>query len=142
MKVLMIGTDTELPDRVNYGFQEELFEVRHAFGAVAGLKMAMEHEFELIVLDWTLPGKGGLSVLKKLRNYENRTPILMLTVEDCLPDVVQSLESGANSCLPRPFEIPVLIARMKALVRRSKWDRDAQMTPGADHSCLIGRQTP
>ena len=142
MKVLMIDTDRELPDRINYGFQEELFEVRHVFGAAAGLRMAMEHEFDLIVLDWALPEQGGLSVLNKLRNYENRTPVLMLTAEDCLVDVVQSLESGANSCLPRPFEMPVLIARMKALVRRSKWDRGAQTMPGARHSGLIGRQTP
>jgi DNA-binding response OmpR family regulator len=142
MKVLMIDTDTELPDRINYGFLEELFEVRHAFGAIAGLRMAMEHEFDLVVLDWTLPEKGGLSVLKKLRNYENRTPILMLTAEDCLSDVLQSLESGANSCLPRPFEMPVLIARMKALVRRSNWDRGVQMTPESGHPYLSGRQTP
>ena len=126
MKVLIIDSDKELADLIDMEFKKAHYEVRYASDGEAGLKFAMENQFDLIVLDWTLPKKDGMGVLKKLRKRKNWTPILMLTAEDSITDVVQSLDSGANSCVTVPFELPVLLARMKALIRRSKWDRGVE----------------
>jgi CheY-like chemotaxis protein len=121
MKILIVDSDRRLVDSIDCRFREAHCEVHYASDGAAGLQAALQNEFDLIVLDWTLPEKDGLGVLKKLRRQQNWTPVLMLTAEDAITDVVLSLDSGANSCVAVPFEFPVLLARMKALVRRNSW---------------------
>jgi DNA-binding response OmpR family regulator len=131
MKILIINSYQGLADCMNRGFGEAACEVLYATDDASGLSAAMENRFDLIVLDWTLPGKGGLGVLKKLRNLGNWTPVLMLTAEESVKDVVMSLDCGANTCVTVPFETPVLLARMKAVLRRSSWDRGGELSPAA-----------
>ena len=127
VKILMVDGDRGLADSINCEFKEALCEVQYAPDGAAGLKSALENRYDLIVLDWTLPERDGLRVLKILRTRKNWTPVLMLTAEDCVSDVILSLDNGANSCVAIPFEIPVLLARMKALIRRSRWDRKEKL---------------
>jgi DNA-binding response OmpR family regulator len=136
MKILIIDSDKEIADSIDCEFKKAHYEVHYAPDGAAGLKFALEDQFDLIVLDWTLPEKEGLSVLKKLRKKKNWTPILMLTAEDSLTDVILSLDSGANSCVTVPFEVPVLLARMKALIRRSIWDREQELSRVAAFATL------
>ena len=128
MKILIVDNDKKLLNSVKCEFKDARYEVHYAADGDEGLKFALEKHFDLIVLDWRLPQKDGLSVLKELREQKILTPILMLTVEDSVQDMVRSLDSGANSCVNEPFAIPVIIARMKALIRRSRWDNDLVWT--------------
>jgi two-component system, OmpR family, manganese sensing response regulator len=129
MKILIVESDRGLAASLDCDSREAHYEVRYVPDSAAGLQVALQEEFDLIVLDWSLPEKDGLGVLKKLRRQQNWTPVLMLTAGGSLPDVIVSLDSGANSCVTVPCEIPVLLARMKALIRRSKWDRIPDQSP-------------
>jgi DNA-binding response OmpR family regulator len=128
VKILIIDSDQDIADSIDCEFKKAHYEVQYASDGATGLQNALEERFDLIVLDWTVPQKDGLNVLKKLRRKKNWTPVLMLTAEDALTDVILSLDSGANSCVTVPFEVPVLLARMKALVRRSSWDREQELS--------------
>ena len=139
MKILMVDGDRTLADAVKCRFGEALYEVHYASGCETGLRQARGNRFDLIVLDWTLPEREGLTILKILRKWENWTPVLMLTAEDAVTDVILSLDCGADSCLALPFEIPVLMARMKALMRRNSRDRSAGAAAASSCSCLSGR---
>ncbi len=125
MKILVMDNDKQVADAISCELEEVL--VRYAADGEVGLKIAQERRFDLIVIDWALPKKDGLSVLKELRELKVMTPVLMLTAEDFVKAVVISLDSGANDCVTKPFEIHVLMARMKALIRRSKWDSCAEI---------------
>jgi DNA-binding response OmpR family regulator len=120
VKILLVDNDKTLADSINREFAQA--KVHYAADGDEGLTIALEKQFDIIVLDWALPKKDGLSLLKELRKNKILTPVLMLTAEDAVKDVIQSLNSGANDCLNKPSEIYVLIARMKALIRRSRWD--------------------
>jgi len=123
MKILIIDKDRKLYNTLRRKLDEARYELQYAAKGEEGLKAAQEKQFDLILLDWAV----GLSVLKELREQKISTPILMLTAEDAIRDVVASLDSGADACVMKPFEIRVLIARMNALVRRRKWDRGAEI---------------
>lgn len=130
MNVLIIDNDEKLVNALKYELKEAQCEVQCAADGEAGLMIALTKPFDLILMDWTLPNKSGLSVLKELREQKNMTPILMLTAKDSVGEVVVSLDSGADACVTKPYEIKVLIARMNALVRRKKWNRGAEICFG------------
>jgi len=88
-------------------------------GLVAYRRLQME-EFDAVILDLGIPSMDGYSVLSRLRSEDNRTPILILTARDSLVDRVDTLESGADDFLPKPFRIEELVARLNALIRRSR----------------------
>ena len=127
MRILIIDSDVRLTDAINREIEEAQYELRYEADSETGLQVALKKRFDLIILDWSLPKKPGLSILTNLRKRKNRTPVLMLVAENSVRDVVLSLDSGANTCMPRPFIIPVLIARMKAVIRRYKWDRSTEI---------------
>ena len=88
-----------------------------------GDELAASNRYDVIVLDWLLPRKDGLSVCRELRGRGIRTPILMLTARDSLPDRVAGLDSGADDYLTKPFAFEELLARIRALLRRSELTR-------------------
>ncbi|OGU11779.1 MAG: hypothetical protein A2075_09590 [Geobacteraceae bacterium GWC2_58_44] len=140
MRILLADSDRKLADSIDGELEQAL--VQYAADGEVGLKFALEKRFDLIVLDWALPVKDGLSVLKELREQKILTPVLMLTDEDSVKDAVQSLDCGANDCVAKPLGTHVLVARMNALIRRSKWDqsteiRHAQIGPDPAVSILI-----
>ena len=120
MKILVVDNNKNVADSISSGLEYAI--VHYAADGEVGLELALETQFDLIVLNGSLPKKDGLSVMKALRENKILTPIMMMTGEDYLTNIVKSLDSGANDCVTKPFDIKILIARMKALVRRSKWD--------------------
>jgi DNA-binding response OmpR family regulator len=80
---------------------------------------------DLVLLDVMLPGLDGFQVVRRMRQAGNFLPVLMLTAKSLPEDVVQGLESGADDYLPKPFDLPVLLARVKGLIRRRDWTRGA-----------------
>jgi DNA-binding response OmpR family regulator len=81
-------------------------------------------DIDLVVLDVMLPGLDGFQIVERMREAGRYTPVLMLTAKGLPEDVVQGLEAGADDYLPKPFDLPVLLARVRGLIRRSDWARE------------------
>jgi DNA-binding response OmpR family regulator len=127
MRILVVEDEKKIANFIKRGLEEELYEVQTAADGEEGLRLAQEKSFDLIVLDWMLPKKDGLSVLKELREKKNMTPVLMLTAKDSVEDIVAGLDSGSDDYLTKPFAFIELSARVRALVRRSEQDRGAEI---------------
>lgn len=123
MKILLVEDDEPIADVVKMGLEGAHYRVDVATDGNAGLEMAEEGTYSLLILDLMLPGRDGLSLCTALRSRRNRVPILMLTARDALEDRVRGLETGADDYLSKPFEFPELLARVRALLRRDKIHR-------------------
>jgi DNA-binding response OmpR family regulator len=99
---------------------------------------AQREEFDAVVLDVMLPGKDGFAVAKELRAAKNFVPVLMLTARGRPEDVLKGFASGADDYLPKPFELPILLARLQGLLRRREWMGVSQ-APAADAFSFDGR---
>jgi len=127
MRVLLIEDDRKAAKLLAKGLQEEGFVVDLAATGEDGEEQAALNEYEVIVLDWLLPGKDGIAVCRALRARDISTPILMLTARDSLADRVNGLSTGADDYLTKPFAFAELLARIRALLRRSRLVRPAQL---------------
>ncbi|MCF8246777.1 MAG: response regulator transcription factor [Saprospiraceae bacterium] len=120
MKVLLIDDEVSINGFINKGLSENGFDVTQAFDGEMGLRLARNNSFDVIILDLILPGINGLEVCRKLREaHQIQTPILMLTALNTTDDVVEGLNSGADDYLGKPFKFQELLARVRALGRRS-----------------------
>lgn len=118
MRVLIIEDDRPMTELLRKGLQEDGHVVSVALEGRAGLDLAESYQFDVIVLDWMLPGLEGLEVARRLRRSGNATSILMLTARDAVPDVVKGLDAGADDYLTKPFSFAEFLARLRALGRR------------------------
>jgi two-component system, OmpR family, response regulator len=118
MRVLIVEDEEELAETVRRAFVEDGFSVDVATDGESGLFNARSWNYDAIVLDLMLPRLGGMEVLKKVRS-KSTTPVLILTARDGVDDKVQGLNTGADDYLTKPFQLAELIARVRALVRRS-----------------------
>ncbi len=120
MKLLLVEDDHRISSVVRKGLEQEGFIVDVAFNGEAGLEMALSNGFDVVVLDLMLPLLDGMEVCKKLRAANNQTPVLMLTAKSEVSDKVNGLTVGADDYLAKPFAFEELLARIKALKRRSR----------------------
>src|SRR6266478_6599376 len=118
MRILIVEDERDMAQVLKAGLEEENHLVSLAFDGVSGLEVARACDFDVIVLDVMLPKLDGFEVARRLRAKGNRTPILMLTARDNVPDVVKGLDLGADDYLTKPFSFAVLLARIRALDRR------------------------
>jgi two-component system, OmpR family, response regulator len=125
MRVLLIEDDRKAAKLLAKGLQEEGFVIDVAPTGEDGEEQASVNEYDVIVLDWLLPGKDGLAVCRALRARDVSTPILMLTARDSLADRVNGLSIGADDYLTKPFAFAELLARIRALLRRARLVRPA-----------------
>jgi heavy metal response regulator len=131
MKILLVEDEKKVSQFLQKGLQEEGFVVDAAHDGEAGLSLAMEGFYDLIILDIYLPRLDGLEVLKRLRGGRIMTPVLLLTVRATIEDKVLGLDLGADDYLTKPFAFEELLARAKALMRR-RADVDAAVLRVAD----------
>ena len=117
--VLVVEDEAKVAGAVRRGLEAEGFAVDVAPDGTEGLWLAGESSYDVIVLDIMLPGMSGYRVCEQLRQAENWTPILMLTAKHGEYDVAEALDSGADDYLTKPFSFVVLLARIRALLRRS-----------------------
>ncbi len=103
-----------------------------ASDGIEGYRLAEQEAFDVIVLDVMLPGMHGFEVCRRLRQHRRRTPILMLTARDAVADRVQGLDAGADDYLVKPFALDELLARLRALVRRTEGDDQGEVLRLAD----------
>ena len=130
MRALVVEDETRLADGVRRGLEAEGFAVDVASTGTDGLWMARENEYSVILLDIMLPGMSGYRVCETLRAESNWTPIIMLTAKDGEWDQVEALDTGADDYLTKPFSFAILLARIRALVRRGAAERPSILTAG------------
>lgn len=116
--ILLVEDERALNDLLAENLRAHGYEVEQAFGGAAALEMARDGSFDVVVLDWMLPGMDGITVLRKLREV-SLVPVLMLTARGQASDIVDGLEAGADDYLPKPTHMRVLRARIAALLRRA-----------------------
>jgi two-component system, OmpR family, response regulator len=130
MKLLVVEDDRKIATAVKRGLEAEGYTVDVAFDGTDGLWLATEGSYDLIVLDIMLPGRNGYQVCAKLREADDWTPVLMLTAKDGDLDEAEALDTGADDYLSKPFSFAVLVARVRALLRRAAGRNPAPVAAG------------
>ncbi len=122
-RILIIEDDQAILKILQRGLAYEGYTVDTATEGRSGLMLARDHQPDLVVLDWMLPGMDGLEVCHRLRTASGSVPILMLTAKDAVQDRIQGLDAGADDYMVKPFNLDELLARVRALLRRTQPDR-------------------
>ncbi len=118
MRILVVEDTKRIAEAIKSGLEQEGYAVDVEHDGDEGLRTALHGPYDLIVLDIMLPTLDGISVCRELRKSKVKTPILMLTAKSQNYDVVSGLDAGADDYLPKPFSFEVLLARIRALLRR------------------------
>ncbi len=122
MQILLVDDEIELTDPLCRVLKREGYSVDVAYDGKAGSELAVKSGYDLLILDWMLPHKTGLEICQQIRQAGQATPVLFLTAKDTIDDRVQGLDAGADDYLVKPFELRELLARVRALLRRSASD--------------------
>jgi len=120
MRILVIEDDEKVAHFIKKGLEEEQYAVDVSYDGEDGAHWACENPYDLIILDVMLPKKDGYSLCRELRGKKIHAPVLMLTAKDRLQDKVNGLDAGADDYLTKPFSFEELLARIRALLRRSQ----------------------
>ncbi|SEP62380.1 response regulator transcription factor [Microlunatus flavus] len=131
MKILLVEDEHRLAEVVKEGLVAEGFSVDVVSDGVTGLWAASSNPYDVIVLDIMLPGLNGYDVLKELRNRKVWAPVLMLTAKDGEYDETDAFDLGADDYLTKPFSFMILVARLRALIRRGAPERPVLLTVGS-----------
>ncbi len=118
-KILIIEDEKGISEFLTEGLSEENYVVDTAFDGLSGLQKATQNVYDIILLDWMLPGLQGIEVTQKLRNAGIQTPIIFLTAKDTVQDTIMGLRSGANDYLKKPFSFEELLERIKVQLRKT-----------------------
>lgn len=130
MRVLVVDDEVGLAQAIKQGLTAEGFVVDLAHDGVNGQIMAQHNDYDALVLDIMLPGRNGYDVLRNLRNLKIWTPTIMLTAKDGEYDQTDAFDLGADDYLTKPFSFPILVARLRALVRRGAPARPVVLEAG------------
>jgi len=119
MRILLVDDEEELAEPLQRILTNQGYAVDSANNGDRGWELAQTGEYDLLILDWMMPEKSGIEICSQLRQKGDRTPVLILTAKDTLDDRVDGLDSGADDYLVKPFELRELLARVRALLRRT-----------------------
>ncbi|MEP0754977.1 response regulator transcription factor [Trichocoleus sp. Lan] len=122
MRILLVDDEVELTEPLSRVLSREGYSVDLAYDGASGSQMALQGGYDLLILDWMLPQITGLEICQQMRSRKDATPVLFLTAKDTLDDRVLGLDAGADDYLVKPFELRELLARVRALLRRSATD--------------------
>lgn len=140
MRILVVEDEKKTASFVRKALQSEGFAVDVVHDGPAALASAEAIAFDAIVLDIMLPGRDGLSVLRKMRDQKSRTPVLLLSARGEVGERIDGLNAGADDYLPKPFELGELVARVRALVRRSGADSGVSLQLADLHVNTVTRE--
>jgi len=118
MKVLVVEDEHKIANSIKQGLEQENFVVDVAYEGTTGLDLAVSEEYDIILLDRLLPGLEGTEIVRKIRQQNIHTPVLILTAKGQIFDRVEGLDAGADDYLTKPFAFAELLARIRALTRR------------------------
>jgi two-component system, OmpR family, manganese sensing response regulator len=119
MRILLVDDEVELTEPLSRVLSREGYSVDVAYDGASGSQLVLQGVYDLLILDWMLPQRSGLEICQQLRSQGLTTPVLFLTAKDTLNDRVEGLDAGADDYLVKPFELRELLARVRALLRRS-----------------------
>ena len=140
MKILLVEEEEEIGGLIKDGLEKEEFSVDYCKDGDSGMEHAMAHSYDAIVLDVMLPGKSGLEILKMVRASQNNVPIIIITARGETEDRIQGLDLGADDYLPKPFFVEELIARLRAIWRRSSETGMSVLNVGTLSANLMTRE--
>ena len=139
MRILLVEDNPRLQQSLARALKNAKYAVDVAGDGEEGLYKAEDNEYDAVLLDVMLPKFDGWTVLERLRETK-RTPVIMLTARDSVDDRVRGLDSGADDYLPKPFQVPELLARLRALIRRSAGQTKSTMQLGDYHLDTSAKQ--
>jgi DNA-binding response OmpR family regulator len=138
-KILVVEDEAHLAAGLRFNLEAEDYQVEVVESGEAALdSLARDGGIDLVLLDVMLPGKDGFEVVSEMRLRGDYTPVLMLTARGRAEDVLQGLEAGADDYIPKPFDLSILLARIKGLLRRKQWFNSS--TPQEFRSYSFGRR--
>src|SRR3990170_5303230 len=130
MRILVIEDEKKVASFIKKGLEEEHYAVDIAHDGETGFYLSEINDYDLIVLDLMIPKIGGLEVLKRIRGKKNNVAVLVLTARNSVEDIVSGLDSGCDDYLTKPFEFIEFLARIRALLRREKIDKEPLLKVG------------
>lgn len=129
-RILLVEDESNIADYLVTGLREEGYTVEHAADGDSGRLCLESGRWDVVLLDWWLRGEDGIALLRRLRERDRRTPVLILTARDQVADRVLGLDSGADDYLCKPFEFEELLARVRALIRRREEQPETELVHG------------
>lgn len=141
MKILVVEDEPKVSSFIKKGLEEQSYEVDVAYDGFFGKKLALENEYDLIVLDVILPQQNGLEVCREIRKQKPTVAILMLTALGSTDDKILGLDSGADDYLVKPFVFKELLARIRALTRRTYESLNNEILKIADLELNLSKKT-
>lgn len=130
MNVLLIEDDKRIANILRQGLAEDGHQVELSYRGDEGRDLVTSGHFDVVVLDVMLPGVDGFTILKDVRTAKHAVPILMLTAKDSMADVVRGLDLGADDYLPKPFQLEIFLAHVRAVGRRGHIPQHPQLSVG------------
>lgn len=148
MRILIVEDESAISGFLKEGLEEEGFSVDVADNGRKGLELALDfvNEYDVMLLDWMLPGISGIEICRNVRKVNQQVPIIFLTAKDTVDDTVFGLETGANDYLKKPFAFEELLARIRVLMRKTTGEqsvftfRDIQMNIEVHEVTKVGKQ--
>lgn len=126
-KILVVEDETKLAQFVELELKYEGYDVTVANDGLSGLTAARSDEFDLLLLDWMLPGISGVEICRRLRDTGDRVPVILMTAKDDVSDRVAGLDAGADDYVVKPFSVEELLARVRAHLRRNQEEDTTQL---------------
>jgi two-component system, OmpR family, copper resistance phosphate regulon response regulator CusR len=130
IRILVVEDEANIADYLVRGLREEGFTVEHCSNGILAWDALRTKSWDLVLLDWWLPGENGLELLRRFRERDRQTPVLFLTARDQVQHRVLGLDSGADDYLCKPFDFDELLARVRALIRRRDGAAGTVLTQG------------
>lgn len=117
MRILVIEDELGIANFIKQGLEEEAYAVDVADNGITGLDWALSNDYDILLIDWMLPGMTGIKICKRFRKEDKSTPLIFLTARDTIQDTVQGLQAGANDYIKKPFHFEELLERIKVQLR-------------------------
>lgn len=137
-RILLVEDDEAMALGLTYNLRDDGFAVEHRDDGETGLEEALQGGFDLVILDMLLPGISGIDVLRSLRTKDVRTPVLILSASASSDAIVEGLNAGADDYLTKPFDLAILLARIRTLIRSRAWLVHPDMTESDSTTLRFG----
>lgn len=141
MRILLVEDEPKVASFIKKGLEEQTYEVDQAYDGTFGVKLALQNEYDLVILDIILPNMNGLDVCREIRKHNGGVCILMLTALGSTDDKIDGLDAGADDYLTKPFEFKELLARVRALSRRGSESMSSEKLRIADLEMDVAKKT-
>lgn len=124
MRILVIEDEQGIANFIKQGLEEEAYAVDTADNGITGLDWALSNSYDILLVDWMLPGMTGIEICRQFRKEDKNTPVIFLTARDTVQDTIQGLQAGANDYIKKPFHFEELLERIKVQLRPASGEHE------------------